>query len=173
MAIKRLYFCANAWISLTKKEVGRYEPLEQVIIGARGGECEIWTSSISYAEVYKSAATGTGAEESDKKVDDLFEQDFVQRVEAGVIICRKARVLLRQFPTLKKPFDAIHLATAVKHNCDEFYTFDRENLLGLNGLVEREDGTKLIIKKPELQNGPLWDAAKEKDEEAKKTDPKE
>ncbi len=148
---KRIYFCANAWLSLIKKEEDRYRAVEYTIQEAKSGGCEILTSAISIAEVYKSHAAGDEATVSDEKIDSLFEQEYVQTVAADFLVTRDARTLLRKYnPPLKKPFDAIHLATALRHNCDEFYTFDRDDLLGLDGKIKRPDGRKLIIKKPEL-----------------------
>lgn len=148
---KRIYFCANAWLSLIKKEEDRYRAVEYTIQEAKSGGCEILTSAISIAEVYKSHVAGEEATVSDEKIDSLFEQEYVQTVAADFLVTRDARTLLRKYnPPLKKPFDAIHLATALRHNCDEFYTFDRDDLLGLDGKIKRPDGRKLIIKKPEL-----------------------
>jgi len=158
---KRIYFCANAWISLIKKEVGRYEAIEQIITFARKGECQIWTSTISIAEVYKSSAAGAAAVASDDMIDALFEQGYVQMVSADFIIAKEARKLLRAHPSLKKPFDAIHLATAVRHNCDVFHTFDGVNLLGLDQKVNRTDGVKLTISIPVVDNGPLFEDKKD------------
>ena len=56
-----------------------------------------------------------------------------------------ARRLLREHIPLKKPPDAIHLATAVINNLDEFHTFDGVNLTPLSGLVNRADGVGLVI----------------------------
>ena len=107
---KRIYLCANAWISFIKKEHGRYEAVEQIILAAKKGECEIWTSTISLAEVYKSHAEGQEATESDDKIDSLFEQGYVQMASADYLVTKEARGLLREHrPPLKKPFDAIHL----------------------------------------------------------------
>ena len=127
-------------------------------MAAKKGECEIWTSTISVAEVYKSHAEREEATESSEKIDSLFEQGYVQMVAADYLITKDARTLLRQHrPPLKKPFDAIHLATALRHNCDEFHTFDREDLLSLDGKLDRQDRKKLVIKKPELDVGPLFE----------------
>lgn len=157
---KRIYLCANAWISLIKKGEGRYQAVEQTIMSAKKGECEIWTSTISIAEVYKSHADGQEATVSDEKIDSLFEQGYIQMVSADYLITKDARSLLRQYPVIKKPFDGIHLATALRYNCEEFHTFDGENLLSLDGKVDRLDGEKLVIKKPTLEVGPLFDEEK-------------
>lgn len=159
MTTKRVYLCANAWIAFINKEPG-YQDVEHLINTAMNGECQIWTSALSIAEVYKASATGQAAKISDEKIDSLFEQGYVVLVAADLVITKDARALLRKYnPPLKKPFDAVHLATAARHNCDEFITYDREDLLSLNGKVPRQDGTMLEIKKPESSAGPLFNRA--------------
>jgi hypothetical protein len=60
--------------------------------------------------------------------------------------------MLAGHPGLKLP-DAIHLATACTANVDEFHTFD-DRLLALDGVIDRLDGTRLIIKKPAVPAPP-------------------
>jgi hypothetical protein len=61
-------------------------------------------------------------------------------------------LLLAGHPGLKPP-DAIHLATACIANVGEFHTFD-DRLLALDGVIDRLDGTRLIIKKPAVPAPP-------------------
>jgi hypothetical protein len=60
--------------------------------------------------------------------------------------------MLASHPGLKPP-DAIHLGTACVANVDEFHTFD-DRLLALDGMIDRSDGTRLIIKKPSVPAPP-------------------
>jgi hypothetical protein len=39
-------------------------------------------------------------------------------------------------------------STALRWNVDELHTFDRDDLIALNGQIDRADGKKLIIGKP-------------------------
>ena len=118
------------------------------------------TSAISIAEVYKSNVKNESSIESDWKIDNLFEQHYVEIIATDITISKEARALLRHYnPPLKKPFDAIHLATALRYDCDIFYTFDRDDLLRLNGEIGRADGQKLIITKPEIGEAPLFRGA--------------
>jgi hypothetical protein len=59
-----------------------------------------------------------------------------------------ARRLLRKFPQIKKPQDAIHVATAVLNNVDELHTFDGSDLLPLDGQIPMQNGQKLKICHP-------------------------
>lgn len=55
------------------------------------------------------------------KFRDWFKQ--VQSVSFNKTVFHQAAQFRADFPTLKTP-DAIHLATAEYHNCDEFWTND-------------------------------------------------
>jgi hypothetical protein len=103
MTTKRIYLCANAWISLIKKEPGRYEAIEQIIVFAKKGDCQIWTSTLSIAEVYKSSAQGAAALVSNDMIDALFDEGYVQMVSADFLVAKEARKLLREHPSLKSP----------------------------------------------------------------------
>jgi hypothetical protein len=72
-------------------------------------------------------------------------QDYVQRVQVDVDVGTAARRLLRRFPQIRKPQDAVHAATAALHNVDELHTFDGNDLLPLNGLIPMQNGEKLKI----------------------------
>ncbi len=56
-----------------------------------------------------------------EKFENWF--DFIQLLEINKEVFQKATQLRADFPSLKTP-DALHLATAIYHNCDEFWTND-------------------------------------------------
>jgi hypothetical protein len=118
---------------------------------ARNGDVEIWTSTYTLAEVFKrkcdKVQTGLD-EEKDIIFEDFLDQDFVVYAQVDADVGKIACRLLRRHPELKKPPDAIHLATAVIHNCDEFHTADEDNPLPLNGRIVRLDKANLLICKP-------------------------
>ncbi|MCA3559686.1 MAG: PIN domain-containing protein [Aestuariivirga sp.] len=172
----RYYWDACAWISLIQKETGRFENLAYVIDEAKAGSAEIWTSYFTLAEVYKRPCGHPTASGLAPDEDTVFEayilQDFVQRVQVDFDVGVLARRLLRTYPTIVKPQDGIHLATALLNNIDELHTYDRENLLGLSGQIKRQDGGKLLInappKRPQPKKAPaplLEGLEKELDEE--------
>ena len=65
----------------------------------------------------------------DKYFEDLIEQEFIQKVSVDVDVGKVARRLLRRFPAIGKPQDAIHVATCLLNNLDQLHTFDRDDLL--------------------------------------------
>ena len=56
--------------------------------------------------------------------------------------------LLRKYPTIRKPQDAIHAATAALNDVDELHTFDGNDLIGLDGQIPMANGQRLKICKP-------------------------
>ncbi len=113
---------------------------------------QIWTSSLTLAEVYKRRGAGTGAQlpaQHDQDLDAFFEQEFIIEVQVDHDIATRARGLLREHtPPLRNPMDAVHLATALANNLDELHTFDGNNLLPLDGQLARADGVPLQIREP-------------------------
>lgn len=89
--------------------------------------------------------------ENDAKIDALFEQDFVKTVQVDFDIARLAKRLLRSHQKLRKPSDAIHLATAVHWNLEQLHTYDDSDLLGL--VVKTANGANLDICKPSMIDG--------------------
>jgi predicted nucleic acid-binding protein len=148
---KKIYWDACVWIAIANQEIGKAERCQVILDHARQREFDIWTSSLTLAEVFKKKCDGTVVFLEDSKdldFESFIAQDFLIEAQVDHDIGVLARRLLRQFPALKKPNDAIHLATAVMFNIDEFHTYDGENLLSLNGEVQRADGVALIICQP-------------------------
>jgi predicted nucleic acid-binding protein len=157
----KYYWDACAWIALIQQEPGRFDDLSYVIDEAKNGNVEIWTSNFTLAEVYKrpcGTQSSALAIAEDSDFEDFILQDFVTRVQVDFNVGTVARRILRQYPTIAKPQDGIHLATALLNNLDELHTYDRENLLGLSGLIGRKDDEKLKICHPPQRPAPVQPA---------------
>lgn len=157
---KKVYWDTCVWISLINGERGRLPCCQYIIDEARARNLQIWTSAFTLAEVFKVVTDGKGAslsEVNDSVLEQYVEQDFVVIAQVDYDVGVQARRLLRKHPKLRKPSDAVHLATAVLYNLDEFHTYDEANLLALSGMIHRQDGTALTIcKPPENPNPPLF-----------------
>ena len=144
------------WIGIINDEAGKADICSHHLELAKKGEIQIWSSTITLAEVFKKKC-GTVTVAIDPARDEDFEkyleQDFVVDVQVDREIGILARRLLRKHSELKKPMDAVHLASAMLNNVDEFHTFDEDNLLPLNGKVNRRDGKPLHILKPTIPAG--------------------
>lgn len=151
---KNLYWDTCTWLGLINQEPGKIDRCRYIIEEARKGNIQIWTSTFTLAEVFKkNCAAGVPAmgisAEMDVDFEDYIAQDFVTLVQVDFDIGVQARRLLRGHPKLKKPADAIHLATAVLNNVDELHTFDGDNLIPLSGVVTRQDKVPLTICLPQ------------------------
>lgn len=151
-APKKVYWDSCCWIAFIGAEVGRWERCNSLVTQAKKGDLEIWTSSLTLAEVYKFKC-GPDQKELAAENDGLFEeylkQAFVFQVHLDDAVGTAARRLLRAHsPPLKKPNDAVHLATAALNNVEVLYTFDSMNLIPLSGVILRADGQPLVIAEP-------------------------
>lgn len=147
----KYYWDACAWIALIQQEPGRFESLKHIADEAKSGRVEIWTSNFTLAEVYKRPIDNGQASllpANDAAFEDYILQPFIQRVQVDYDIGKLARTLLRKYPVIQKPQDGVHLATSLISNIDEMHTYDRENLLGLDGKLATRDGKMLKICKP-------------------------
>jgi predicted nucleic acid-binding protein len=173
----RYYWDACAWIALIQQEPDRFDSLKYVVEEAKATNVEIWTSTFTLAEVYKRVCDdeqkGLLATQ-DQNFEDLILQTFVQRVQVDYDVGVLARRLLRAHPTIQKPQDGIHLATALLNNVDELHTFDRENLLVLTERIPRKDGKPLRIcgppKRPKPKPLPLFEPLESTDNESNTKD---
>lgn len=145
---KRVYWDSCNWIGLIMEEENKIGRLRYVIELAKRKELEILSSTFTLAEVFKlkcEDAEKELPEEKDQLFEDFMGQDFVVYAAVTEDIGKLGRRLLRKLDGLKKPQDAIHLATAAWHNVDEMHTFDREHLIPFDNRVTRRDGQKLKI----------------------------
>ncbi len=113
---RKVYWDACAWLGLINAETKKHRELRLVWDSAKLGAYEIWTSAFCYAEVFKAKCEEGDVrlkEQSDAAIDSMFEQPHVKRVQVDTTIGKAARKLLRDHPELRKPQDAVHLATAV------------------------------------------------------------
>jgi predicted nucleic acid-binding protein len=148
---RKIYWDACVWIALIGGEPGRVERCESIVNLAKAGDAQIWTSSLTLAEVYKHRAGPDGAAlsaDKDSVFDAFILQEFVFEVQVDHAVGVFAKKLLRLHAPLKKPSDAVHLATALMNNVHEFHTFDGTNLIPLSEKVLREDGVPLLIREP-------------------------
>jgi predicted nucleic acid-binding protein len=156
----RYYWDACAWIAFIQQERGRFEELNYFVDEARAGRVELWTSNFTLAEVFKRPCDGQQKGLTivdDTQFEGFILQDVVTRVQVDFDVGTLARRLMRAYPEITKPQDAIHLGTPLLHNVDELHTFDRANLTGLSGKIKRKDGNKLKICHPPKRPAPTID----------------
>ena len=151
-----VYWDACAWLGLLNEEPEKHADLDFVWEKAKRGQVRIWTSAFCIAEVHRVKCENEWAavsQENDDKINNLFDQDWVEVVYLDSEIAKLAKRLLRSHERLKKPSDAVHLATALYWDVHQLHTYDGSDLLHLNGKVQTSSGEHLLICKPVLFEG--------------------
>ena len=147
--VPKYYWDACAWIDLiTQADPDRFDRCLFVIEEAEAKRVELWTSAFTLAEVYKkkcSTETSGIPPDKDRDFENYIEKEFITKVQVDVDVGFLARHLLRQYPSIRKPQDAIHVATCLLNNLDELHTFDGNDLLALTGVIPKQDRTLLVI----------------------------
>lgn len=148
MPPRRVYWDSCAFLGLLNQEPHKGNDCTAVWSEAQRGETVIVTSFLTWAEVFRAKCEGTAKPLStadDQRIENLLRQSFIEAAVVDESIGVTARRYMRSFPECKKPTDGIHLATAAALDVDEMHTYDRSDLLGLDGRVQRADGAFLKI----------------------------
>jgi predicted nucleic acid-binding protein len=160
--LPRAYWDACAWLGFLNGEATKVRPLEHIYEQARRGQFEIWTSAISYVEVFR-----LNSEQNDSKplgdggvdrIRDVIEQTFVKLISVDMEIGRRARSLRRELPEFEGAADAVHLASALVWDIETMHTWDRSHLIPWSGKVNCKNGIPIIIEIPKERppDGPLF-----------------
>jgi predicted nucleic acid-binding protein len=124
--------------------VDRYVIFQHIWELAEAGQFKLYTSAITFAEVYKLRHQKTAQPTS--TVADLlldFERGFVESVEVDREVGLQANLFCRTYAANKLyPNDAIHLACALRAKCDVLLSWDRP----LNTITHRD----IRIEEPQI-----------------------
>jgi predicted nucleic acid-binding protein len=149
----KVYWDACAWLGLVNSEPKKVPPLEYFFDLAKRGHLEIWTSAISYVEVYHLASETKPFEKDGLDIiKEAIEAPFVKIIPLDMEVGRKARGLRRNH-TLRAP-DAVHLASALVRSISPMHTWDRDDLVKLDDTLSCKDAERLRIRIPEIPPPP-------------------
>jgi len=161
---RRVYWDSCTWISLIQNETAvpldgggvenRAALARAVLDDATKGAAEILTSALSLSEVSKPSSKQDGIAGSSDDLASFFQNDFIVVVMLDRQVGELARALMQRGYAGLKPFDAVHLASALIANVDEMHSFD-DKLLRLNERIDKRDGKPLKICKPSMGGPPL------------------
>lgn len=162
-SVKRVCWDACTWIALIQREritdtagnlvEDRYSMSRAVIDAAKAGKIEIVISGLCLIEVNKDPAVRS---EGHDTLADFFEHGYIITVGLDRFVGERGRSLMRSGLGGLKPQDAAHLATAAMSNVAELHTFD-DKLLALDRKIDKLDGSRLRICKPDPNAGPPRD----------------
>lgn len=164
---KKVYWDTCAWLGLINGEAEKKRSLGIIYGGAERGHYEIWTCATAIVEANRLKTEKQDSKpltaENLKVLDDLFLQPFVKVMPNDIEVARMARKLFRETVGLGKKWDAVHLASAMRSNIEVFHTYDRDDLLHLNGSLICRNGNPLTICYPdETTDGRLFAEASRK-----------
>ena len=143
----------NSLIYLT----ARFPKMLPYFSKAQEGKAELRTSAFTLAEVYKRKCNGDSKslpEGQDDYFESLFESGLVKPILLDIQVAQVARRLSRKYPVLRKPQDAIHVASCFIANIDEMHTFDVKDLIRLDRQIPLKNGNALRIIKPPQNKEP-------------------
>lgn len=122
---RRPYFDASlflAWVQgETHGETDRGAIVDHIYRLARRGQFQIYTSSLSLAEVHP-APSDTAATPGDDPLLTFLENEFFVMVDLDRTVGEEAHRLCRMYDL--GPNDAVHLASADIASCDVLLTWD-------------------------------------------------
>lgn len=125
-SIKYKHYCDSCvFIGFLSQEADKLEQCKSVLESAELGKIELYTSTFTMAEVVK-IKSDLDIEQQEKVIKTLFTNDWIITVNFEQETAEISRYLVREYGL--KPFDSLHLATAIKMQVDYFDTTDQKFL---------------------------------------------
>lgn len=151
--LKKVYWDANIWLGLVNGEAAKIRAIECIYEFAKKGTYEIYTSTMSFVEVFRLHSElhipKPLPENNLDTIEEMFEQDFIKLIPVDMEIARNARRLRRQLDFKGAP-DSIHLASALRWSVDALHTYDGNDLLKFDGQLRSHNGQLLHISEPDF-----------------------
>jgi predicted nucleic acid-binding protein len=152
------YVDSSVWLGWIKDQkyngISGKDVFEHILFQAKKGDFKIHTSSATLAEVHKIRGQEIALTTlQDDEILAFFEHDFIRLIDVDREIGENANKLCRDSSLSKtgaslKPFDAIHLASALKYNCDYLLCWD--------GSLAKFTHPKIIIEQPQMRGQSMF-----------------
>lgn len=135
---RRIYWDSVCFISRIQEQPGRILSLRSISDQAEAGNVDIVCSTWTIAEVVRLKGDPAPISVSDEqKIRDFFENPYIHARTLDRFTAELSAKITRQFGV--KPKDAVHLATAILWEADEFHTYE-DKLVNLDGQIEMTPG---------------------------------
>ena len=148
---KKYYWDACLWIDLIKREnQERVDRCLYVMELVANKKAELYTSAFTLAEVYKVQCYGDRVQLPENKDQDFedYLRNNVEVLQVTQYVGTVARRLLRKHPRLKKPQDAVHVASCLVYDINVLHTFDSNDLRRFDRRLSCVSGEWLEICEP-------------------------
>lgn len=144
----------SVWVALLVNEADRAEHVVRLLERAESGELQVLVSTLTLTEVVKGpmASDPPVTQEQERTFTDFMDNPYVTLVSVDPLVGARGRDLRRTLPHLKTP-DAIQIATAIVSDASTLYTYDKRDLLRLDGSAAV--GSLRIIEPPVEHQLPL------------------
>jgi predicted nucleic acid-binding protein len=108
-----------AWLMGEKHAAGELEGFEEIVKQVENGKAVLFTSALTKSEVLEGRMTP----EQKETFSELFQRKNLVLVEITDRVLTLSKEIREWNPKISTP-DAIHLATAILYEADEFHTTD-------------------------------------------------
>jgi predicted nucleic acid-binding protein len=144
----RIYWDSCIFIHAFKKTAAHFPTILAIEKQAKSGQLEIFASALVIAEVVNHKPPGQMMTDGDvRSVGNYFRNKFIKIVPVDRIVAKNAAGIVRNHSLT--PLDAIHIATAIRTECEVFYTYDGDgNHPGLLQQNQKIGVPSLPIKRP-------------------------
>ncbi|MGD0141002.1 MAG: type II toxin-antitoxin system VapC family toxin, partial [Tepidisphaeraceae bacterium] len=135
----RVYWDSCIFIHAFKRTPSHWETIVAIEKQAKSGELDIFVSALVIAEVVNSKAHGKMNDADVRAIGRYFRNKYIKVVPVDRPVASSAADIVRNHDL--KPPDAVHVATAIRTQCQVFYTYDGEGSaqgLPLNKRIPRE-----------------------------------
>jgi predicted nucleic acid-binding protein len=148
MASDRRYWDSCAFLGYLSNEADKADKCEAVLSAAEEGKLDIVTSALTLTEVIKTKGGPALPKDQEQKIRNFFEHSWIIVREVDRFIAEQARDLIWAHGL--KPYDAIHLATALNLKLSVMDTFDGD----LIKLTSKLGNPRLAIGHPHIAHTP-------------------
>lgn len=148
---KQRHYCDSCvFLGFLNNESDKIYECKTILQAAEEGVIELFTSAFTMAEVIKIKGEAELDESKEHVIDQLFKQSWIKVANFEREMAQICRFITWTYQL--KPFDALHLATAIRLKVDFFNTTDQALIKKLPGQVGYlADYPGVIIQRPYVE----------------------
>lgn len=147
MTKERHYCDSCVFLGYLNNEPDKFDECRTVLHAAEEGVIELFTSEFTQAEVIKIKGQAELDESKENIIDQLFDQLWIKTANFEREMARICRALSWRYNI--KPYDALHIATAIRLRVDFFDTTDKALMDKLPDRIGYlPDYPEIIIQRP-------------------------
>lgn len=152
--VEEFHYCdSGVFIGFLNQEPKEFSRCKSVLDAAESGQIKVFTSTFTMAEVVYIKNDRLSDEQKEEMIQRLFSNPWIIPIGFDRETAKINRYIVRKFKI--KPFDALHLATAIRMKVDYFDTTDGvllrkvEEVVGSNFVsYPPEFPKKIVLQKP-------------------------